>query len=297
MVATHAVGFDVYYTVPPGPGAAASWCTLRGMSRLPTASFDGAAASYDRDFTTSAVGRWLRERVWRELAAAFPAPARLLELGCGSGEDAVWLARQGHEVTAVDASSAMLAVACAKAAAAGVAERIRFLPLDLAEAAPELAPPGAPFAGALADFGVVNCVADRAALGRALAAWLAPGASLVVVVMNPLCAWELAWYGLQLRLPTALRRLRQGRAVAVPGGGAVRTWYPRPGRLARELAPCFVERGRRAVGVVVPPPYLDRLVAGRPRLLAALAAADEAVAGCTAWAGDHYLLRLERRPG
>jgi hypothetical protein len=77
----------------------------------------------------------------------------------------------------------------------------------------------------------------------------------------------------------------------------VRTWYPTPGRLARDLAPSFAVRGRRAVGVVVPPPYLDRLVACRPRLLAALAAVDTAVAGRTAWAGDHYLLRLERRVG
>jgi SAM-dependent methyltransferase len=39
------------------------------------------------------------------------APCRLLEVGCGTGTDAVWLARQGFEVTACDISGIALAQA------------------------------------------------------------------------------------------------------------------------------------------------------------------------------------------
>lgn len=42
-------------------------------------------------------------------------PGRVLELGCGSGADAVWLAGQGFEVTAVDSSPLALERARARA--------------------------------------------------------------------------------------------------------------------------------------------------------------------------------------
>lgn len=47
-------------------------------------------------------------------------PCRVLEAGCGSGTNAVWLANQGFEVTAVDCSDAALELAKAKAPEQGV---------------------------------------------------------------------------------------------------------------------------------------------------------------------------------
>lgn len=48
------------------------------------------------------------------------APGRALDLGCGEGADAIWLARQGWSVTGVDISSTALARAAEDAAAAGI---------------------------------------------------------------------------------------------------------------------------------------------------------------------------------
>lgn len=59
-----------------------------------------------------------------------------LELGCGKGDDAVWLARQGWAVTAVDVSTVALSLAAGNAEAAGVAERVRFEAHDLATSFP-----------------------------------------------------------------------------------------------------------------------------------------------------------------
>jgi SAM-dependent methyltransferase len=51
-------------------------------------------------------------------------PGTALDLGCGEGADAVWLAKQGWDVTAADISSVALARAAEHAADAGV--RVRF---------------------------------------------------------------------------------------------------------------------------------------------------------------------------
>lgn len=60
-----------------------------------------------------------------------------LDLGCGAGADAIWLAQQGWTVTGVDISAAALEHAAAEAAAAGVADRIEWRRQDLAEGLPE----------------------------------------------------------------------------------------------------------------------------------------------------------------
>ena len=59
-------------------------------------------------------------------------PGTALDLGCGEGGDAIWLARQGWRVTAVDVSTTALDRAAAEAATAGVADRIDFRQHDLA---------------------------------------------------------------------------------------------------------------------------------------------------------------------
>ncbi|MST33552.1 methyltransferase domain-containing protein [Acidimicrobiaceae bacterium USS-CC1] len=54
-----------------------------------------------------------------ELAAGLP-PGRALDLGCGPGRNAIWLARQGWTVTGIDASAVGLRIAGERAREAGV---------------------------------------------------------------------------------------------------------------------------------------------------------------------------------
>ncbi len=59
-------------------------------------------------------------------------PGRALDLGCGEGADAIWLAQQGWDATGVDIAPTAVARATRAAADLGLAsERIRFLAVDL----------------------------------------------------------------------------------------------------------------------------------------------------------------------
>jgi SAM-dependent methyltransferase len=82
-----------------------------------------------------------RDSVWsgkanpllvREVAGL--TPGSVLDLGCGEGGDAIWLARQGWHVTAVDVSATALTRAATHAAEAGV--EITFAEHDLSKSFP-----------------------------------------------------------------------------------------------------------------------------------------------------------------
>ena len=55
-------------------------------------AFDSLAAKYDDLFTRSVIGRAQRGAVWEALVDRFEPGAHILELNCGTGEDAVYLA-------------------------------------------------------------------------------------------------------------------------------------------------------------------------------------------------------------
>lgn len=258
------------------------------------AAFDGAAEDYDRRFTDTGIGRVLREAVWRVFDRSFEPGSTILELGCGTGEDAVRLAGRGHRVLATDASPVMLAHARRKAAASGVADRLTFDRIDLAAVAQGPDPGQAPFDGVVSNFGALNCLPDCSELAATLHRWLRPGGRAVVVVMGPVCLWEWVWYGLRLRPRTALRRLRSGRPVPVGPDASIRVWYPSPGRLKDQLRPWLEPRETLAIGALVPPPYAESVTRNRPGLLRSLARFDDRHAHRLAWMSDHYLLVLDR---
>ncbi len=85
-----------------------------------------------------------RERIWSgrvnvQLAEVLAdvAPGRALDLGCGEGGDAVWLAEKGWQVTAVDISETALGRAAAEAEARGIRDRIVFERHDLSDTFPD----------------------------------------------------------------------------------------------------------------------------------------------------------------
>lgn len=265
------------------------------MSRDSSPSaFDVAAVDYDRRLTETEIGRVLRESVWRHLDD-IPAPGSgVLELGCGTGEDALRMAERGHRVLATDASPGMLEQARRKIEIAGVAERVRFTELDLTTIGGEPEPPEAPFDAVFSNFGALNCVGDCRELAGVLHRWLRPGGRAVFVVMGPVCLWEIAWYGLHLRPKTATRRWRDGREATIGKNHSLRVWYPSPARLRGQLRPWFETRQTLGIGSVVPPTYAASLIRNRPALLHRLDILDRRWAHRLSGIADHYLLSLER---
>lgn len=103
-------------------------------------------------------------------------PGTALELGCGEGGDALWLAARGWRVTAVDISATALEVGAAEAERAGLADRIDWVHADLSTWHPST------------EFDLVTTAflhspveLPREAVLRRAASAVAPGGQLLVV--------------------------------------------------------------------------------------------------------------------
>src|ERR1700733_12870674 len=79
-------------------------------------AFDALAEGYDGQFTRTRIGSAMRAAVWARCAARFRPGFRILEMNCGTGEDARWLAGQGMRVVATDISARMIEVSRRKLA-------------------------------------------------------------------------------------------------------------------------------------------------------------------------------------
>lgn len=263
-------------------------------------AFDAAAASYDTDFTDSRVGRAQRNLVWAHLMPLLDTlgrPAEVLEINCGTGEDALRLAAAGYNVLATDISAGMLAETRRKVSAAGLGDRL--VTAQLSAQMLSAARLERQFDLVLSNFGGLNCLepAEMAALAGELAGLVRPGGRVVLVVMPHLCLWEVAWNLPRLRPAAAFRRWSQGPVPAKVGDAAFPVWYYGPDELRCLFQADFECVALRPIGLAVPPSALEPVFAQHPRAVDCLERIDRSLPGWSALAAasDHMLLDLRRR--
>src|ERR1700721_91542 len=88
-------------------------------------AFDSVAADYDGTRGNNALIQDMREEMWRWLDESFAAPSRLIDIGCGTGLDAIRMARLGHQITATDWSPGMVQRTQDRAAREGLQARVQ----------------------------------------------------------------------------------------------------------------------------------------------------------------------------
>jgi SAM-dependent methyltransferase len=208
-----------------------------------------------------------------------------LELACGTGVDAVWLAAQGVSVTCGDGSADMLRQTRQRSILYGVQQQIDTVQFDLAH------PPhfAKSFDGVLSNFGGLNSVANLQPLAEMLAGSVRPNGTLVLVPMGKHCPWEVAWYAGHADFGRAFRRYNQP-ALATIGNAQIPIWYPDLQQLIELFAPTFTLTHAESLGLFLPPSYLEKAV----RRFSTLAKLDAAFAQLFPHVGDHLILVLRR---
>jgi len=242
----------------------------------PAQAFDSLAANYDQLWTHAPSGRLQREAFWNYARRYLEGAKKVLDIGCGTGEDARRLMRQGVRVTALDISASMVVVARAR----GVDARVL--------AAEELETIDDCFDAAISNFGALNCVPDLASLRDRLARVVKAGGCAILCMLSRFCLWETVWFLVRGEPRKAVRRWR---GATITSGG-LRVYYPRVRDVQRALAPQFTLVEQRGIGIGVPPSYMN-FPESALRRAAAVDRGISALPGFRA-CGDHTLLIFRR---
>jgi SAM-dependent methyltransferase len=269
----------------------------RMLSRLQETreAFDSVAGDYDGEGGNNAAIRDMRAEMWTWLDAVFAPASRLLDLGCGTGLDAVRMALAGHHVTATDWSAEMVRRTADRAARERLGDRVLTLHVGAHELG-RVTETGA-YDGAYSNLGALNCVPDLGEVSHQCARLIRPGGRLVFSVIGRVCPWEVSHYMLRGRWARVSVRYAHGQAPVRLNQRTVWTCYYTPREFYRPFRELFSLTHYRGLCVFVPPPYLIGFRERHPEWHRRLWRIDRQVAG---WPllrglGDHFLIVMRKR--
>lgn len=262
--------------------------------------FDILAATYDEDFSHTQIGKLQRARVWEKLLPvlqAYKKPLNILEINCGTGEDALQLAAMGHTVIATDASAVMIAKATKKISTSAASQnRVSFMQCSFEELA--LQSFDSKFDLIFSNFGGLNCIhsSGLTALSKVFAKLLNPGGQLFFVVMGTFCAWETGWHLIRGKFSTAFRRWKKEVPFTI-AGKTIPVYYYSPATFKKLLYHEFAYINSFAAGLFIPPSYLEPIFLKHQAMLGKLNALERKLAGPSIMCrlSDHYCIVFKKK--
>jgi len=258
--------------------------------------FDIAATLYDGNFTFTPIGRLQRKRVYKYLDPYLNTTKtmNILELNCGTGEDAIYMAENGHHVLATDLSADMLLQAKKKAPENA---NIQFRQLDI-KALHQHDLSGKPDL-VVSNFGGLNCISPDQfeAFFSSASDKLAKTGRIVAVIMSKKCLWERLYFFLKGKSGNAFRRSSRKPLDVPVNGKMVPTWYYDPLEITRIAEPFFTKVLIKPVGFLIPPSYLNSYFRNKKSLLKILAWLENSIFSMSFLSAysDHYIIILQKK--
>jgi SAM-dependent methyltransferase len=264
-----------------------------------SAAFSSVAPIYNGETETNSSVIYVRRLMLRRLTRQWHIGDQVLEIGCGTGVEAVALAQTGVLVTAIDVAPGMLAQTQARCVAAGVDHKVdlhRIAAANLTNLTASYAPGS--FAGAYSSFGPLNCEPELGKVAEGLRQLIRPGGRVIISAINRFHPFEFAWYALHGDMKRAVRRwggYAEG-TVSPTLPDRVSTFYYTPRAFAKHFEPGFRVVSWRALLLFLPPPYLAHLNDRYPVYKRFASGLDRRLADTPILRGlgDHFLIELER---
>ena len=250
-------------------------------------AFDHEAIVYDNNFTNTGIGKMQRRQVWKLLDRIdFDQTSSILEVNCGTGEDAYYWGRRTKKYIGTDASSEMISVARKKNPSLNF-EVKNFNEIHSVEGQFDII---------FSNFGGLNCVNQHSLneIIQSFSAKLAPSGKIICVIMGKKCFWDNLFLLLKGKTKDLGRRNTNESLNVHVKNVHIETWYYGPMQLKK------INQVRatkiKPIGLFVPPSYLAAYFDKRPKFLKALNVLDTLFRfSFLANYADHFYIELEKK--
>ena len=256
--------------------------------------FDLAATQYDHVFTFSKIGIAQRHLVFKYLAPTINNSKKLsiLELNCGTGEDAIQLANLGHYVMATDISEKMIHVAKSKTHPKNLIFKVHDINLITEHTFNDT------FDLIFSNFGGLNCLSESQLdlFFKKFVNLLKPNGKLILVIMPKNCLWERIYFSLKGNFKKAKRRNTAQSVVANVDGSQVSTWYYNPEQIVSLSKNLYIEELIKPIGLFIPPSYLETsLLTKKPMFNMLIKFEQFFNTSFLSKYADHFLIQLTKK--
>jgi len=265
--------------------------------QLAKAAFNSQSKHFDELYASNAIIRYKRQRVRDHLIRFLQPGSYILELNAGTGDDAIFLARQGHLVHATDISEGMQEKLIEKTIYMGLSESVS-TELCSFTSLQTLKNRG-PYDCIFSNFAGLNCTDKIGQVLAGLDELLKPGGLVVLVILPEFCLWEslLLFRG---KFKTATRRFfsSNGR-IANVDGIRFKCWYYSPGYVKRLMKEKYIKLELEGLCTITPPSYLENFPEKYPRIYSFLCHCENMMCKLWPWRniGDYFIASFRKQQG
>jgi len=243
----------------------------------------------------------MRKQIHEHCLRHFKPEDFILELNSGTGIDAIFFAEHGMKVHATDISEGMQNVLRKKISEKKLEEKITTQQCSFTElekiafsksAGTDVT--SSPFDCIFSDFGGLNCVQDIGSVIKSFRQLLKPGGIVTLVIMPPVCPWEIL-LALKGNFKTAFRRFKSNGAASHLEGETFMSYYFTPSKIITAFGKEYEVKELQGLGSFVPPPYLENFPKRNPALFNRLKKLDEKFCHTfpfNRWA-DHFIITMK----
>lgn len=258
-------------------------------------AFNKQAPLFDALYQQDTIIQYKRKRVREHLEQFLQPHSQILELNAGTGDDAIYLAQQGHHVHATDISETMQEILLKKVKAEQLDQHVTHEICSFTELE-NLVQQG-PYDHIFSNFAGLNCTGRLSKVLDSFNWLLKPGGYATLVILPKFCLWEflLLFKG---KFKTAFRRLagRKGARAHIEGQ-YFRCWYYNPAYIRRHLKDSFEVVAVEGLCTMVPPSYIENFAVKHPKLYRFLEKSENKWKSKWPWKvmGDYYVITMRKK--
>jgi ubiquinone/menaquinone biosynthesis C-methylase UbiE len=259
-------------------------------------AFSIKAKVYDSYSEQNVIVKLGRRAVYQEILKNLKKDHKILELNSGTGMDALFFASQGYRIHATDISDGMISKIRKKIKKTSLktfsCQRLSLNDLQKVE--------NAPYDYIFSNFGGLNCIPNIDNFGRSInQTVLKPGGYITLVVMPPICPWELLNFPWNFR--AAFRRLPSlwGReTISHIDGIYFYSYYYSAKSIVNSFGKNFKNISLRSISLFSPPSFMDFFPRKYPKMFEFLVKLDNRLTSSFPFNnfGDFFIITLQYIP-